>query len=403
MIIKNARVFTEDNCFVYGDVSVEAGRFKEVPRTADNFKDDGNKCTWGKATEEGSVKNTYKGNSDGKILDASGLIMIPGLVDIHFHGCRGADMCDGTVEALDVITSYEASVGVTSVCPATMTIPRDELLCVMKNAGDYTYHGGAHLVGINMEGPFISPSKKGAQAAENIMHCDYEYFRQLQDAANGLIKLVDIAPEEPGAFEFIDKAKDETVISIAHTAADYDTAKEAIEHGASHATHLYNAMPSLHHRNPGVIGAVRDSQKCHVELICDGVHIHPSVIRATFAMFGAERMILISDSMRATGLEDGEYTLGGQPVTVRGNLATLHDGTIAGSATNLMDCMRFAINEAGISLEEAIMCATANPAKEINIFDEAGSISVGKKADFVLLNNALDIVSVYIDGKEITC
>ena len=403
MIIKNARVFTEDNCFVYGDVSVEAGRFKEVPRTADNCKDDGNKCTWGKATEEGSVKNTYKGNSDVKILDASGLIMIPGLVDIHFHGCRGADMCDGTVEALDVITSYEASVGVTSVCPATMTIPRDELLCVMKNAGDYTYHGGAHLVGINMEGPFISPSKKGAQAAENIMHCDYEYFRQLQDAANGLIKLVDIAPEEPGAFEFIDKAKDETVISIAHTAADYDTAKEAIEHGASHATHLYNAMPSLHHRNPGVIGAVRDSQKCHVELICDGVHIHPSIIRATFAMFGAERMILISDSMRATGLEDGEYTLGGQPVTVRGNLATLHDGTIAGSATNLMDCMRFAINEAGISLEEAIMCATANPAKEINIFDEAGSISVGKKADFVLLNNALDIVSVYIDGKEITC
>lgn len=384
MIIKNARVFTEDGSFMQGDVVVKDGCFDSVlERTADT--------------------DAANDSTQQEIIDASGLIMIPGLVDIHFHGCRGADMCDGTVEALDVITSYEASVGVTSVCPATMTIPRDELLCVMKNAGDYTYHGGAHLVGINMEGPFISPSKKGAQAAENIMHCDYEYFRQLQDAANGLIKLVDIAPEEPGAFEFIDKAKDETVISIAHTAADYDTAKEAIEHGASHATHLYNAMPSLHHRNPGVIGAVRDSQKCHVELICDGVHIHPSVIRATFAMFGAERIILISDSMRATGLEDGEYTLGGQPVTVRGNLATLHDGTIAGSATNLMDCMRFAINEAGISLEEAIMCATANPAKEINIFDEAGSISVGKKADFVLLNNALDIVSVYIDGKEITC
>lgn len=401
MIIKNARVFTEDNCFVYGDVAVEDGRFTEVPQAADNCKD-GNKCTRGKAPEENSVKNN-EGNSDGKILDASGLILIPGLVDIHFHGCRGADMCDGTTEALDVITAYEASVGVTSVCPATMTIPQDELLCVMKNAGDYTYHGGAHLVGINMEGPFISPSKKGAQAAENIMHCDYEYFRQLQDAASGLIKLVDIAPEEPGAFEFINKAKDEVVISIAHTAADYDTAKKAIEHGASHATHLYNAMPPLHHRNPGVIGAVRDSQKCHAELICDGVHIHPSVIRATFAMFGAERMILISDSMRATGLEDGEYTLGGQPVTVRGNLATLHDGTIAGSATNLMDCMRFAVKQAGIPLEDAIMCATANPAKEINIFDETGSISVGKKADFVLLNDALDIIGVYIDGKETTC
>ena len=148
---------------------------------------------------------------------------------------------------------------------------------------------------------------------------------------------------------------------------------------------------------------MRDSEKCHAELICDGVHIHPSVIRATFAMFGAERMILISDSMRATGLEDGEYTLGGQAVTVRGSLATLHDGTIAGSATNLMDCMRFTVRQAGIPLEEAIMCATANPAKEIGIYDEAGSISAGKRADFVLLNDDLDIVSVYIDGKEISC
>lgn len=148
---------------------------------------------------------------------------------------------------------------------------------------------------------------------------------------------------------------------------------------------------------------MRDSEKCHAEIICDGVHIHPSVIRATFAMFGAKRMILISDSMRATGLEDGEYTLGGQAVTVRGSLATLHDGTIAGSATNLMDCMRFTVRQAGIPLEEAIMCATANPAKEIGIYDEAGSISAGKRADFVLLNDDLDIVSVYIDGKEISC
>lgn len=376
MIIKNADIFTPDHRFVQGDVAVTGDRFSTVLEKAD--------C-------------------DEQVVDAAGLYMIPGLVDIHFHGCKGADMCDGTQEALDIITEYEASIGVTSVCPATMTIPKDELLAVMKNAGAYSYKGGAHLVGINMEGPFISASKKGAQAAENIMQCDYEYFRQLQDAASGLIKLVDIAPEEPGAFEFINKAKDEVVISIAHTAADYDTAKKAIEHGASHATHLYNAMPPLHHRNPGVIGAVRDSQKCHAELICDGVHIHPSVIRATFAMFGAERMILISDSMRATGLEDGEYTLGGQPVTVRGNLATLHDGTIAGSATNLMDCMRFAVKQAGIPLEDAIMCATANPAKEINIFDETGSISVGKKADFVLLNDALDIIGVYIDGKETTC
>lgn len=376
MIIKDANVFTQDNRFVRGDVIVRDGRF---------------------------VHATGEQPADEEVVDARNLMMIPGLVDIHFHGCKGADMCDGTKEALDVIMDYEASVGVTSVCPATMTIPRDELLAVMKNAGAYSYHGGAHLVGINMEGPFISPSKKGAQAAENIMRCDYEYFCQLQEAAGGLIKLVDIAPEEPGAMEFIDEVKGKVVVSLAHTASDYDTARKAIEHGASHATHLYNAMPPMNHRNPGVIGAVRDSSECHVELICDGVHIHPSVIRATYAMFGAERIILISDSMRATGLEDGEYTLGGQPVKVRGNLATLHDGTIAGSATNLMDCLRFVVREAGIPLETAVMCATANPAREIGIFDEVGSITAGKRADFILLNQNLEIVRVYIDGKELIC
>ena len=379
MIIKDANIFTQDNRFVKGSVVVEKGRFVSIAEQPEHA---------------GEVM---------KVIDAKDLYMIPGLVDIHFHGCMGADMCDGTKEALDVITQYEASVGVTSVCPATMTIPKDELSAVMKNAGAYAYHGGAHLVGINMEGPFISPAKKGAQAAENIMHCDYEYFNQLQDAAGGLIKLVDIAPEEAGAMEFIDKVKGKVVVSLAHTASDYDTAMEAIAHGASHATHLYNAMPPLNHRNPGVIGAVRDSDNCHVELICDGVHIHPSVIRATFAMFGAQRMILISDSMRATGLDDGEYTLGGQPVTVKGNLATLHDGTIAGSATNLMDCMRFTVKHAGLPLETAVMCATANPAKEIGIFDEVGSIAVGKKADFVLLDQDLNLAGVYIDGKEFVC
>lgn len=377
MIIKKAKIYTKAHGFLTGDVVVTDGKFARV--------------------QAQSVSET------GEVVDADGLYMIPGLVDIHFHGCMGADMCDGTREALDVMAAYEASVGVTSICPATMTIPKEELLAVMKNAGEYTYRGGAHLVGINMEGPFISASKKGAQAAENITTCDYDYYRKLQEAANGLIKLVDLAPEEPGAMEFIEKAKSEVVISIAHTVSDYDTAVEAIGHGATHATHLYNAMPPLSHRNPGVIGAVRDYEQCHVELICDGVHIHPSVIRATFAMFGKERVILISDSMRATGLKDGDYTLGGQPVKVKGNLATLHDGTIAGSATNLMDCVRFLVHEAGVPFETAVACATENPAREIGIYEEVGSIEVGKRADFVLLDEKLNLVRVYVDGKEITC
>lgn len=204
MIIKNADVYTQDNVFVKGDVVVDNGTFTKVLEAPDYV--------------------------DNEVVDATGLKMIPGLVDIHFHGCKGADMCDGTKEALDIISRYEASVGVTSICPATMTIAKEELVDVMKNAGEYSYNGGAHLVGINMEGPFISPQKKGAQAAENIMHCNYEYFCELQKAAHDLIKIVDIAPEEPGAMNFIDKVKDNVVVSIAHTAADYDTAMEAIQH-----------------------------------------------------------------------------------------------------------------------------------------------------------------------------
>ena len=181
MIIKNANIFTAEHRFAKGDAAVADGRFADPS----DWKEE-----------------------NGQVLDAEGLYMIPGLVDIHFHGCMGADMCDGTKEALDVITKYEASIGVTSVCPATMTIAKEELRRVMKNAGDYEYNGGSHFVGINMEGPFISPAKKGAQAAENILHCDYDFFRELQSAAKGLIKLVDLAPEVPGAMYFIDNAKD---------------------------------------------------------------------------------------------------------------------------------------------------------------------------------------------------
>ena len=372
MIIKNASIYTEDHTFVKGNAVVENGRF---------------------------VSFSDFPEQDDQIVDAQGLYMIPGLVDIHFHGCMGADMCDGTKEALDIITKYEASIGVTSVCPATMTIAKDELLNVMKNAGDYTYNGGAHLVGINMEGPFISASKKGAQAEENILQCDYEYFCRLQKAAKGLIKLVDLAPEEPGAMEFIEKAKDEVVISLAHTASDYDTAKEAIQRGASHATHLYNAMPPLNHRNPGVIGAIRDSETCHAELICDGQHVHPSAVRMAFKLFPG-RICLISDALRCCGMPDGQYTLGGQDVFLHGGVAKLADGTLAGSATNLYDCMRKAV-EFGIPKEQAILSATLIPAREIGCDRAIGSIAPDKLADFVVCDKALNQKTIYLDGKKL--
>ena len=372
MIIKNVQWYTEDKFFEEGQIIINDGLFSGEEVQGD------------------------------EVIDGEGCYAIPGLIDVHFHGCVGADFCDGTPEAISKIAEYEASQGITTIVPATMTLSEDELMKIMKNAGNYKSDKGAILAGINMEGPFISAAKKGAQAATHICKPDIEMFRRLQAASNGLIKLCDIAPEEEGAMEFIEELKDEVNISFAHTTANYDIAKKGYDMGACHATHLYNAMPPMAHRDPGVIGAARDSEHVMVELICDGVHIHPAVVRATFEMFGDERVVMISDSMRATGLSDGLYTLGGQDVKVVGKLATLvSDGAIAGSATNLMDCVRTAVFDMDIPLETAIGCATANPAKSVGLYDKYGSISTGKVGNVVLLNYDLSLKEVIIRGKRI--
>lgn len=378
MIIRNASVFGEDKTFTVRDLRIKRGVFAET------------------------AVHTIP-DPDEEIIEAEGLYAIPGLIDIHFHGCMDHDFCDGTIEAIEAITRYEASIGVTSVCPATMTLPPETLEQIMDAA--HTLHqkgwqpGHASLVGINMEGPFISAEKKGAQAAAYIRLCDAGLFRRLQKASGNLIKLVDIAPETEGALDFIDALKDEVTISLAHSAANYDIALEAYKRGARHVTHLYNAMPPFTHRAPGIVGAALDSPQCMAELICDGVHIHPSTVRAAFRMFGDDRLILISDSMRAAGMKDGSYTLGGQAVSVKGKFATLvSDGTLAGSVTNLMDCMRTAVKEMQLSLESMVACATANPAKAIGIYDRYGSISAGKIANLVLLDHDLNVKRIIING-----
>ena len=373
MLIKNAIVFDSDRTF----------RSREIFITGDRFDTSGLK------------------ENDKRVIDATGLYAIPGLIDIHFHGCMGDDFCDAGEDTIKNIAEYEAKSGVTSICPATMTIARDDLRKIMKKASEYKSETGATLVGINMEGPFISEKKKGAQAAVHISELDIDLFNELNELSGNIIKLVDIAPEKKGALEFISAVKDKTVVSIAHTMADYDTGIRAFEEGASHVTHLYNAMPPFTHRAPGVIGAAIDNDNVCVELICDGVHIHPAVVRATFKMFGNERVILISDSMRACGLSDGEYTLGGQKVIVKGKTAVLEDGTIAGSVTNLFECMKRAIQDMHIRLEDAIAAATMNPARQIGIYDTVGSIETGKFADLVLMDKSLNIKAVYVHGREI--
>ena len=334
-------------------------------------------------------------SADGKTYDASGCYVIPGLTDVHFHGCMGRDFSDAEPEGLEIMAQYELSRGVTQICPAGMTLTEEQLtkICQVAAAHRAADKPGAALCGINLEGPFLSMAKKGAQNGAWLHAPDVAMFRRLMAASQGLVKLVSIAPEEPGAMEFIEAVEGEVTVSIAHTTADYDTSMEAFRLGARQVTHLFNAMPPLHHRDPGIIGAAADCPHAMAEIICDGIHIHPSVIRNAFRMFGNDRMILISDAMRATGMEDGEYELGGQPVIKKGRLATLKDGTIAGSATNLFDCMKNAV-QFGIPLGVAVKAATCNPAKSIECSQEIGTLAVGARADILLLDQDLNIVKI---------
>lgn len=383
MIIKNVKVYQEDQTFKEGEICIRDG--------------------------------VFVGNADAQegeeILDGEGCYAIPGMIDLHFHGCMGYDFCDGTKEAIREIARYEASIGVTAIAPATITLPVPELELILSVAAAYrkkteaekaAAYNEADLVGVNMEGPFISKAKKGAQDERNIIPCDAEIFRRFQRAADGLVSFIGIAPEEPGAITFVHEVKDEVNVSLAHTNSDYAHAMAAFEAGANHAVHLYNAMPPFSHRAPGVVGAVSDSEQVMAELICDGVHVDPAVVRATFKMLGADRMILISDSMRAAGMPDGQYTLGGLDVKVRGNHATLvSDGALAGSVTTLPDCMRIAVKQMGIPLETAVACATANPARSLGIYEQYGSITPGKHGNVVLLDEELRLKGVMKDGKKI--
>lgn len=374
MIIQNGFVFQEDKSFKVCDLYIEEGR----------------------------IVSDMNQINDMSVINAEGMLVLPGLIDIHSHGAVGHDFSDGNIEGLKKILAYQYAHGITSYCPTTMTLPRENLLKIFhgigdckangKNGGDICGKSLSRIVGINMEGPFLDSSKKGAHRGEDISMPDVDFFRECNSACGGLIRLVTVAPNVEGALEFIKEIKDETVISLGHSSADYETAKAAFAAGASHVTHLFNAMNAFGHRTPGLIGAAAEHETCITELICDGVHVHESVVRAAFKLF-PDRIVLVSDSMRAAGMEDGIYELGGQQVTVSGNKALLPDGTIAGSVTNLYDCLRKVVSY-GIPLEEAIAAATMNPAKSIGIFEDTGSLTPGKRADVILTDQNLNLLQV---------
>ena len=366
MIIKGGKVFQEDGSFQEQTIYIK----------------------------DHTIVEANEVSGDEEVIDATGLLVIPGLVDIHSHGAYGQDFSDGDAEGLKEILRYERRCGITSYCPTSMTLPKERLKKIFQGIKEAEgTEDAAEIVGINMEGPFLDPVKKGAHVEEWIAEPDAELVRELNREAKGKVKLVTLAPNVKGASEFIREMHEEVCISLGHTSADYECSKEAMKQGAHHVTHLYNAMPPLAHREPGLIGAAMDDPLCMVELISDGYHIHPSVVRATFRMFGPERVILISDSMRATGMENGTYELGGQEVTVKDRKAVLRDGTLAGSATNLYDCMCRAI-EFGVPVSQAVFAATRNPARSIGIYDRTGSVTVGKKADLLLVTEEFELKQV---------
>ena len=371
MQFQNAMIYTEKFRFEHGAFAVENGRFARV-----------------------------LGQPGPDAVDLHGAYVIPGLLDIHTHGNSGADYSDGNWDDYVRMARYSARNGITSIAPTTLTLPYETLAAAFATAyrmADERPAGCAVVRGAHMEGPFFSEKKKGAQNAAYLREPDFEAFSKLFAAGNGIVRIVDVAPELPGAAEFVRKASKQCTVSIAHTDASYDDAVCAIEAGVTHLTHLYNAMPGIHHRKPGPIGAASEREDVIAELICDGQHVHPSAVRMAFRLFPG-RICLISDALRCCGMPDGQYTLGGQDVWLENNLARLADGTIAGSATNLYLCMQKAISF-GIPMEQAIRSATIIPARQIGREAEIGSIEPGKLADFVVCAPDLTPKAVYLGGE----
>ncbi|MCP1095293.1 N-acetylglucosamine-6-phosphate deacetylase [Bacillaceae bacterium OS4b] len=379
-IINNLMVYSEKETYKNGFIKVVDGKIAEV----------------------GPVSQ-YKQDDDAKVITLSpDYQVIPGAIDIHIHGASNSDAMDATHDALSTMAKTLPKEGTTSFLATTMTQSTQAIESALLNAGKYIENQTqehAEIVGIHLEGPFISPARKGAQPEDYIVDPDVTLFKKWQEMAENQIKLVTLAPEQPNGLDLAAHLRGTGVVaSIGHSDATYDQIDEAIQAGTTHVTHLYNGMRGLHHREPGVLGAAYLRDELYVELIADGIHCRPEMIKLAYNQITSERMILITDSLRAKWLEKGTYDLGGQPVNVDETKATLSDGTLAGSILKMNDAIKNTMKYTDCSMTDIIKMTAENPAKQLQIFDRKGSIQVGKDADLVILNDRLDVEMTFCRG-----
>ncbi|WP_195616786.1 N-acetylglucosamine-6-phosphate deacetylase [Clostridium paraputrificum] len=354
--------------------------------------------------ENGKIKEINPSNvNDTEVIDAEGLYLSPGFIDVHIHGAGGCDTMDGTVESINTIAKTIVQHGTTSFTPTTMTVAAEDIRKSMEVIKKLKEEGteGANVLGAHLEGPFISPKAIGAQNPNFLLAPSVENYNKIVGDYSDTVVSITMAPEVEGAKELIKYLSDNGVtVSMGHTKATYDEAIEGIKCGACHSTHLYNAMTPFTHREPGVVGATFDTD-ITTETISDGIHISYPALRTAYKQKGTDKVLLVSDAMEACGMPDGQYSLGGQDVIVKNGAARLLDGTLAGSVLTLDKAVKNIYNNSNYPLNEVVRMATYNGAKHCHVEDHKGLIKEGYDADLILFNEDIEIQKVFVNGKEV--
>jgi len=372
MLLKNAEVLCADFILRKSDVLLENGKIAAIdPSIA------------------------------GEGMDLSGKLLLPGLINVHTHGADGCDVMTADYDDINRMSVYMAKTGTTAFLPSTSTMLEPDIKSAMANIAGAMERGvgGAHILGAHMEGPYLAASKRGAHKQEWLRSVNEVDFGGIQQSAKGCVRMVTIAPETDGAMEFIEKVAGEVVISLGHTDAGYELCKKAFGFGANHVTHMFNAMPSIHHRELTLIAAAFDSVAM-LELIGDGLHVEPTVIKMAYNMFGDDRIVIVTDSLAPTGMGDGVYDFAGSAITIKDGIARQSDGTISGGTSNMWQCVNNLVSW-GIDMPSAVKMASKNPAVSIGVYDKKGSIDIGKDADLLIADKSLELIDVMVAGEFI--